>query len=81
MMQRVLLSVIVAVAAFTAVGQTHYVPHVWIGGHAGMTLSEMSFSPSVKQKLTEGVTAGVSFRYEEERHVGLLAEFNVVQRG
>lgn len=61
--------------------QTHYVPHVWIGGHAGMTMSEMSFSPSVRQSMVQGVTAGVSFKYAEERHVGLIAELNISQRG
>lgn len=64
-----------------AKAQTHYVPHVWVGGHAGMTMSEMSFSPSVRQSMVQGMTAGLSFRYAEERHVGLIAEFNISQRG
>lgn len=46
-----------------------------------MTMSEMSFSPSTKQSYLSGVTAGLSFRYEEERHVGLLAELNIAQHG
>ncbi|OKY87047.1 MAG: hypothetical protein BHV69_00910 [Bacteroidales bacterium 52_46] len=64
-----------------AKAQTHYIPHVWVGGHAGMTMSEMSFSPSVRQSMVQGMTAGLSFRYAEERHVGLIAEFNISQRG
>jgi hypothetical protein len=64
-----------------AKAQTHYIPHVWVGGHAGMTTSEMSFSPSVRQSMVQGMTAGLSFRYAEERHVGLIAEFNISQRG
>lgn len=64
-----------------AKAQTHYVPHVWVGGHAGMTLSEMSFSPSVRQSMLSGFTMGLGFKYAEERHVGLLAELNISQRG
>lgn len=80
-MKRILLLLIVSLALFTAKAQTHYVPHVWLGGHAGMTMSEMSFSPSVKQAMTNGITAGLSFRFAEERHVGLIAELNISQRG
>lgn len=78
---RILLLFAALTAAVAANAQTHYVPHVWVGGHAGATLSEMSFSPSVKQSMVQGVTAGVSFKYAEERHVGLLAELNISQRG
>lgn len=77
----ILLLSILALSAVSAKSQTHYVSHVSVGGHAGMTLSEVSFSPSVKQSFVSGVTAGVSFRYAEERHVGLLAELNISQRG
>lgn len=72
------------VAIFTIIAaraQTHYEPHIWIGGHAGMTLSNVSFSPSVKQSMEPGFTFGASFRYAEERHVGILAELNIAQRG
>lgn len=65
----------------TANAQTHYIPHTWVGVHGGMTLSEMSFSPSVRQSMVSGMTAGVSFRFAEERHVGLLAELNITQHG
>jgi hypothetical protein len=82
MLKRLLLSAFAAIACATlAPAQTHYLPHVWVGGHAGMTMSEMSFSPSTKQSYLSGVTAGLSFRYEEERHVGLLAELNIAQHG
>lgn len=78
---RIFLLLILLTASIAAKAQTHYVPHVWVGAHAGATLSEMSFSPSVKQSMVQGVTAGVSFKYAEERHVGLLAELNISQRG
>ena len=46
-----------------------------------MTLGEMGFSPSVRQSFTSGATAGVSFRWAEERHVGIKVELNFAQRG
>lgn len=80
-MRRIILLFTAILAFMAAKAQTHYIPHVWIGGHAGITMSEMSFSPSVKQSMTQGMTAGVSFKYAEERHVGLIAELNISQRG
>lgn len=73
---------IVSIAwAFPAMSQTHYVPRVSVGAHAGMTLGEMGFSPSVRQSFVSGFTFGGSFRWAEERHVGLVAELNFAQRG
>ncbi len=81
-MARRILLLLVMVAAWSAgSAQTHYLSHVHVGGHAGMTLSSMSFYPSVKQEMIQGMTAGVSFRYAEERHVGLQAELNIEQSG
>ena len=80
-MRRIVLLLTVFLGIMGAKAQTHYIPHVWVGGHAGMTMSEMSFSPSVRQSMVQGMTAGLSFRYAEERHVGLIAEFNISQRG
>lgn len=80
-MRRIVLLLTVFLGIMGAKAQTHYIPHVWVGGHAGMTMSEISFSPSVRQSMVQGMTAGLSFRYAEERHVGLIAEFNISQRG
>lgn len=80
-MRRIVLLLTVFLGIMAAKAQTHYIPHVWVGGHAGMTMSEMSFSPSVRQSMVQGMTAGLSFRYAEERHVGLIAELNISQRG
>lgn len=81
MMRRILFVIVILLWGCTALGQTHYVPHLSVGGHAGVTLSEMAFSPSVKQGFTSGFTLGGAFRFAEERHVGLLAELNISQRG
>lgn len=61
--------------------QTHYVPRMSVGAHAGATLGEVGFSPSVRQKFLPGFTIGASMRWAEERHVGLVAELNFTQRG
>lgn len=65
----------------SARAQRHYVPHVHIGAHAGMSMSRQSFFPKVQEKSLNGMMIGVSFRYAEERHVGLVAELNLEQRG
>lgn len=72
-----------ALMAFSCVinAQTHYKPHLSVGFKGGMTMSEMSFSPSVKQSFTDGTTGAVTFRYTEEKLFGLIAEFGWAQRG
>lgn len=83
-MRRLLSILVVCIAmlhAQPAVAQTHYKAHTYVGGHAGMTMSDMSFSPSVPQSFAMGYMFGASFTYAEERHVGLRVELNVEQRG
>lgn len=80
-MRKALFIMIFGALALAVNAQTLYKSHIHVGGKAGATLSSISFSPSVEQAMTPGFTMGVSFRYAEERHVGLLAEFNIAQRG
>ena len=61
--------------------QTHYKPHLSIGVKGGMTMSKMSFSPSVKQSFSNGSAGAVTFRYTEEKLFGLIAELGWAQRG
>lgn len=78
-----LIIILFFVCSFCVVAnaQTLYKSHIHVGAKAGATLSSIAFSPEVKQSMTSGFVGGVSFRYAEERHVGLLAELNVAQRG
>lgn len=79
---RLLLSLFLVLASSLAAGaQAHYVSKVSIGAKAGVTMSKMSFTPSTKQSLVLGKTAGVTFKYWEERNFGLIAELNYEQRG
>lgn len=75
-----LLAGAVAVAG-NAVAETHYKPHISVGGHAGMSMSRMSFAPSVPQSWAQGITVGAQARYAEEKIFGLIAELNFEQRG
>lgn len=68
-------------SGLACVAQRHYQPHVHVGVHGGMSMSRQSFFPSVKETYLNGAIFGLSFRYAEERHVGLMAELNVEQRG
>lgn len=84
MMLRILLSILPVIAlcsAPSAMAQRHYVPHVHVGVHGGMSMSTVSFFPSIKDRMLSGMQFGVAFRYAEERHVGLVAELNLEQRG
>lgn len=71
----------VCTTAATANAQRYYSPNVSIGGKAGVTMSQMSFSPSIRQSMLRGGMIGLTFRYTEERNFGLIAELNVEQRG
>jgi hypothetical protein len=78
------LYIVIASIALTAVnanGETHYKPHISIGAKGGMSMSQMSFSPSVAQKWENGALFGVRARYAEEKVFGIIGELNVDQRG
>lgn len=79
---RKLLIVAAAVAVSqSAMSETHYKPHVSVGAKGGMTYSQMSFYPSVKQSMLSGMIVGATFSYAEEKIFGLRAELCVEQRG
>lgn len=46
-----------------------------------MSMSKMSFSPSVSQKWANATSGAVTFRYTEEKLFGLIAELGWAQRG
>ena len=73
--------VFISFFAFQVKAETHYKAHISVGGHAGMAMSRMSFSPEVPQSWQLGPTFGVQVRYAEEKLVGVMAELNFVNRG
>lgn len=65
----------------TASAETHYKPHISIGGRAGMSMGRMSFTPSVKQSWLNGSAGALTFRYTEEKLFGIIGELGWTQRG
>lgn len=81
-MKRVTLMLIVAIlCVLPCVGQTHYEAQMSLGVHGGVNLSQVVFSPSIRQKFLPGANAGINFRYTEEKHFGFIIEANFEQRG
>jgi opacity protein-like surface antigen len=71
----------ICACSLTAVAETHYKPHISIGGRAGVGMSKMSFSPSAKQAWQMGPDVHFTFRYSEEKAFGIIAELGITQRG
>jgi len=68
--------------ALTAVAADIFSDHnISVGAKGGMSLSRVKFQSSVPQKMISGMVVGVTARYIEEKHFGLIVEFNLEQRG
>lgn len=81
LLKRIGIVAAVALAAMPVCAQTHYRANISVGAKAGVDMSRMFFNPSVNQKMPLGVTAGLTFRYIEENHFGIIGELNFTQRG
>lgn len=77
----ILLAASLVCGSFATMAQTHYSSNVAIGVKGGADLSRVNFTPSVKQSFALGMNGGVTIRYIEENHFGLIAEVNFEQRG
>lgn len=64
-----------------ALAETHYRPHISVGGRAGVTMARASITPSAKQSWLMASGGSVTFRYAEEKIFGLIAELGWSQRG
>lgn len=85
-MNRRIHLLVVAISAMLLGGvgasaQGHFRSRLFVGVHGGVDMSRVFFTPSVKEKMPLGATAGLMFRYVEESHFGLQAEVNMAQRG
>ena len=80
-MRRLALLLTLLLPSLLAMSQTHYEGTIAVGGKGGVSLSRVNFNPTVQQMFLPGATAGVTFRYIEERNFGILAELNLTQRG
>lgn len=61
--------------------QTHYEGNISVGAKGGVTMSRLQFNPGVPQSFLQGMMMGVTARYIEEKHFGIIAEVNFEQRG
>lgn len=78
---RRLLVIFALLTSLVSSAQRQYSPNFAVGAKGGVTLSMLSISPSIDQKLTTGFTGGLVARYMEENHFGLIGEVNITQRG
>ena len=78
---RIILFLAAITWAAGASAQKHFASNVAVGGKAGVSLSRVTFSPSVKQNWSMSETFGVTFRYIEEKNFGLVIEANFTKGG
>lgn len=81
MKKHILMMLLAMLSVAPGIGQTHYEAQMSLGVHGGVNLSQVMFSPSIRQKFLPGANAGISFRYTEEKHFGFIIEANFEQRG
>lgn len=82
MLKRLVLAIIISLSiSISGLAQTHFDSKVDLGVRGGATFSTVTFKPSITGTFGLGYTGGLTFRYSEENHFGLVAEVNLVQRG
>lgn len=79
--RNVLIIVVGLISTLSSFAQTHYEGNFFIGAKGGIGFSRVFFHPGVRQKMHLGGVAGVSVRYIEENHFGIIGELNFEQRG
>lgn len=81
MKKHILMMLMAMLSVAPGIGQTHYEAQMSLGVHGGVNLSQVMFSPSIRQTFLPGANAGINFRYTEEKHFGFIIEANFEQRG
>ncbi len=75
----------IAILFLCTVWQLHaqqpFKPETSLGVNGGITLSNVTFSPVVKQTMLQGINGGITFRHISEKHFGFIVETNLAQRG
>ena len=77
MKKRIVIIVTIVSMLFPLCGyaQRRTEQNVAVGVKGGMTMSRVNFAPSIQQGMLKGLALGVSARYIEEAHFGLIGEF------
>ena len=81
MLRHLFVAIAMLFAWAAADAQTHYKPHVSVGGKAGLSIARIELSPAVPQSWLLASNGAVTFRYAEEKLFGLVAEFGWTQLG
>ena len=81
MKRLLILLTILLFAATSSFAQKKIDKELWFGAKGGITLSQLSIAPNIKQSMEMGTFGGVSMRYIEERFFGLILELNYAQKG
>lgn len=56
-------------------------PELYLGAGGGTLLSNVDFVPGVPTALKQGVYGGISAKFISEKHLGVVMEVNLAQRG
>jgi hypothetical protein len=81
-MKHFLIAIIITIFVIpTTFAQKKIEKELWLGGKGGVTFSQLSISPNIKQSLEMGAWGGISMRYIEERFFGMILELNYSQKG
>lgn len=79
--KRNFLVLILFLVFIIANSQTRYNSTIYLGAKGGVDMSQVFFNPSVPQSFKLGFVGGLTFKYIEENHFGIIAELNLEQRG
>ncbi|MDR2086259.1 MAG: PorT family protein [Dysgonamonadaceae bacterium] len=81
-MKKLLAGISCLLLSLSGFGQENVFRNEWsFGVNAGMTLSNVRFSPSRPQDLLRQGSGGITVRYVSEKNFGLQAELNYTLRG
>ncbi len=78
---RILLVLLASSIGLRGAAETHYEGNLFVGAKAGASVSRVFFNPTVKQSMATGGVFGLTVRYIEEDHFGIIGELNFEQRG
>ena len=76
-----LLLTILLLSSSLSFAQKKIDKELWFGAKGGVTFSQLSIAPNIKQSMEMGTFGGVSMKYIEERFFGVILELNYAQKG
>ena len=81
MKYKILIFIVLASTLLVSAQDRLMNPEMYLGVDAGVTESQVAFTPTVGQRYLMGINGGLVFRYIAEKNVGMQAELNFSQRG